>query len=74
MNRRTKKLLKSFLKLFLIYIIIVPLVFFLLDGDTITSKLEKKPFSFILEMTGIAAGIALVISLWMSRDPEMKEW
>lgn len=74
MNRRTKKFFKSFFILFLIYIIIVPAVFFLLDSDTIVENLGTKPVSFVLKMVGIATSIALVISFWLSRDPEMKEW
>ncbi|MBK6937725.1 MAG: hypothetical protein IPH18_13200 [Chitinophagaceae bacterium] len=74
MNRRTKKFWRLVAKLFLIYIILVPAVFLIFDYKTVSAKFNDDAWSIIIKMSGIALSIALIISLWMSRDPEMKEW
>lgn len=73
-NRRAKKFLKSVLKLFLIYLIVVPAIYFILDSESFKEHFNDDPFIFILILTGIALGIALILTFWLRRDPEMKEW
>jgi hypothetical protein len=71
-KRRTKKFWKSVVVLFAIYVVVVPAVFLLLDSSLVVRHFNKDPFAFILKLTGIAFGIALLISLWQSRDPELR--
>ena len=73
-SRRTKKFFKSVLKLFLIYLVVVPLIYFILDSESFKVHFNDDPFIFILILTGIALGIAFILTLWLRRDPEMKEW
>lgn len=73
-NRQSKKFLKSVLKLFLIYLIAVPAVYFVLDSESFKEHLKEDPFIFILILAGIALGIAVLLTFWLRRDPEMKEW
>ena len=73
-SRRNKKFLRSVLKLFLIYLVVVPLIYFILDSESFKEHFNDDPFIFILILTGIALGIAFILTLWLRRDPEMKEW
>lgn len=73
-RRRNKRFWKSFLILFLIYLVVIPAVFYLLDAERVTKLFSEDSFGFILKMTGIAAGISLIINIWTKRDPELKEY
>ena len=73
-SRRSRKFWKSVIIIFLIYFLIVPAVYFILDSATVIKSIKGYPFRFILEMAGIALGIALILALWTSRDPELKKW
>ncbi len=73
-RRRTKKFWKSVLVLFAIYSVVVPAIFLLFDNTAVSRHFNKDPFAFVLKMAGIAFGIATIISLWASRDPELRRW
>jgi hypothetical protein len=73
-KRANKKFWKSVLILFAIYSVIVPAVFLLFDSTAVSRHFNKDPFDFVLKMAGIAFGIATIISLWLSRDPELRRW
>jgi hypothetical protein len=73
-SRTKKKFWKSVFQLFLIYIIIIPLLFYILDQQTFLKLLRKDTDLFILEMVGIPLAIAMVISYWTKSDPELKRW
>ena len=73
-SRQNKKFFKSVLKLFLIYLIAVPAVYFILDSESFKEHLKEDPAIFILIIAGIALGISLVLTFWLRRDPEMNEW
>jgi cytochrome bd-type quinol oxidase subunit 2 len=73
-KRATKKFWKSFLVLFAIYSVIVPAVFLLLDSSSVIRHFNKDPLVLIVKMVGLASGIALIISMWQSRDPELRGW
>ncbi len=73
-RRTNKKFWIRVLRLTLIYLIIVPIVFFFLDKSSFTNELKSAPLELILKMAGIAFGISLVISFWGHRDPELRKY
>jgi hypothetical protein len=73
-RRITKKFWNKVLWLTLVYIVIVPVIFYILDKSSVNEELKTAPFQFILKMTGIAIGISLVISFWGHRDPELRKY
>lgn len=73
-RRINKKFWTRVFRLTLIYIIIVPLIFFLLDRSSVNSELKTDPWSFVFKMAGIAFGISLIISFWGHRDPELRKY
>lgn len=74
-NRRSrKKFWNSVLQLSFIYLIIIPAVFYILDNPLMLKLVKQDPFLFMLEITGAAISIALIISFWSKRDPELKKW
>jgi hypothetical protein len=73
-SRTQKKFWKSVFQLFIIYIIIIPILFYILDQQTFLKLLRKDTDLFILEMVGIPLAIAMVISYWTKSDPELKRW
>jgi len=77
MSTRRRVNRKFWIKVFqltLIYLIIVPVVFYLLDKSSVSLDLKTAPVSFILKMAGIAFGISLIISFWGHRDPELRKY
>lgn len=73
-TRAKKKFWRSVLQLFLIYAIIIPIVFYLLDKETFLKLAKRDTPLFVLEIAGAAAGIAFIISFWSRRDPELRNW
>jgi uncharacterized protein YjeT (DUF2065 family) len=73
-KRAAKKFWKSVFQLSLIYMLIIPGIFYLLDPNTFLKLARKDIFLFCLQMAGAAVGIALIISYWSRRDPELREW
>lgn len=73
-NRSTRKFWKSVIQLFLIYLIIFPVLFYILDQQTLLRLLKKDPGLFIFEMAGIPMAIAMIISYWTKSDPELRKW
>lgn len=74
-RRRTKRSIRNkVFRLFLLYIILVPLVFFLLDKSNTLESLKNDTGLFILKMTGIALGISVILSFWGHRDPELRKY
>lgn len=73
-HRRSRKFWKSLLAFFLIYFIVVPAIYYILDPDVVVRHFTDDPGLFILKMAGIAMGIALILTIWTRRDPELKRW
>lgn len=73
-RRTNKKFWNRVFRLTLIYLIIVPIVFYFLDKSSVTAELKNTPIEFIFKMTGIAFGISLIISFWGHRDPELRKY
>lgn len=73
-TRAKKKFWRSVLQLSLIYAIIIPIVFYLLDKETFLKLAKRDTALFVLEIAGAAVGIALIISFWSRRDPELRNW
>jgi hypothetical protein len=73
-RRANKKFWNKVFRLTLIYILIVPVIFYLLDKSSVTNDLKTTPVSFVLKMAGIAFGISLIISFWGHRDPELRKY
>jgi len=69
-----KKFWNKFFRLFLLYLVLVPLIFLLLDRSTIYQEVRKDSLVFILKIAGIVLGIAMIISFWSNRDPELREY
>ncbi len=72
--RATRRFWRSVLQLFLVYLVIIPVIFFLLDQDTFLKWFREEPVLFPLELAGVAMGISLLISFWSRRDPELRKW
>jgi hypothetical protein len=62
------------MQLFLIYLVIFPIVFYILDQHTLLHLLKKDPELFVLEMVGIPLAIAMIITYWTKSDPELRKW
>jgi len=73
-RRASKKFWNKVFKLFLLYLVIVPLIFFILDRTSVYQELKEDTLVFILKIAGIALGIALIISFWSNRDPELRKY
>jgi len=73
-RRANKKFWNKVFRLFLLYLVLVPLLFLLLDRSTVYQEVREDTFVFILKMAGIALGIALIISFWSNRDPELRKY
>jgi hypothetical protein len=74
-RRRTiKKFWNRVFRLTLIYLIIVPIVFYFLDKSSVSAELKTAPVELVLKMAGIAFGISLIISFWGHRDPELRKY
>ncbi len=74
-RRRTNKKFWSRVFLsFLLYIVIVPLIFLLLDRHRLIDEFREAPWQVILKISGIAFGISLVINFWGHRDPELRKY
>jgi hypothetical protein len=73
-RRITKKFWNKVFWLTLVYIVIVPVIFYILDKSSVNEELKTAPIQFIFKMAGIALGISLVISFWGHRDPELRKY
>ena len=73
-RRINRKFWNRVFRLTLIYLIIVPAVFYFLDKTSVSTELKTAPVEFILKMSGIAFGISLIISFWGHRDPELRKY
>ncbi|MFN8290078.1 MAG: hypothetical protein U0U70_07475 [Chitinophagaceae bacterium] len=73
-RHRLKKFWRSFFILFIIYLLVIPALYFILDAEQVTKSFNEDPFMFILKMAGIAAGISFIIAFWTRRDPELKKY
>lgn len=60
--------------MFLIYAVVIPAIFFILDRETFVRLFRKEPLLFPLELAGAAFGISLIITAWTHRDPELQKW
>lgn len=73
-QRSSKKFRNKVTRFFFIYLLLIPLVLYLLDKNMVTDELKSAPVLFTFKMAGIALGISLVISFWGQRDPELRKW
>lgn len=73
-RRTNRKFWNRVFRLTLIYLIIVPVIFYFLDKSSVSNELKTAPAGFILKMAGIAFGISLIISFWGHRDPELRKY
>ncbi len=73
-RRANRKFWNRVFRLTLIYLIIVPIIFYLLDKTSVSQELKTAPIEFIAKMAGIAFAISLVISFWGHRDPELRKY
>lgn len=73
-RRANKKFWNKVFRLFLLYLVLVPLIFLILDRSTVYQEVREDTLVFILKVAGIALGIALIISFWSNRDPELREY
>ena len=73
-RRANKKFWNKVFRLFLLYLVLVPLIFLILDRSTGYQEVKEDTLVFILKMAGIALGIALIISFWSNRDPELRKY
>ncbi len=73
-RRANKKFWNKVFRLFLLYLVLVPLIFLILDRSTVYQEVKEDTLVFILKMAGIALGIALIISFWSNRDPELRKY
>ena len=73
-RRANKKFWNKVFRLFLLYLVLVPLIFIILDRSTVYQEVREDTLVFILKMAGIALGIALIISFWSNRDPELRKY
>ena len=73
-RRANRKFWNRVFRLTLIYLVIVPIVFYFLDKNNLQSEFKTAPFGLILKVAGIAFGISLVMSFWGHRDPELRKY
>jgi len=73
-TRARKRFWRSVFRLFALYALLLPLVFFLLDRPLFISLAKDDIALFCVELLGIALVISLVINLWSHRDPELQKW
>jgi hypothetical protein len=73
-RRINKKFWIKVFRLTLVYLVIVPVIFYILDKTSVSEDLKTAPFLFVLKMAGIAFGISLIISFWGHRDPELRKY
>lgn len=73
-SRRKNSLLKQFVQLFLIYLFVIPAVFAILDWKLFSRYFEKDAGLMLLCITGVAAIIALLWSLWSRHERRMHSW
>ncbi|MGB3005448.1 MAG: hypothetical protein WBC06_02990 [Chitinophagaceae bacterium] len=73
-NRRTRRFWKSVFILFLIYLLVIPLIYIAMDYASVEKSFKSDPILFILEMMGISFVIAVILSAWTRRDPELRKW
>ncbi len=73
-RRAIRKFWNRVFRLTLIYLVIVPIVFYFLDKNNLQSEFKTAPFGLILKVAGIAFGISLVMSFWGHRDPELRKY
>jgi hypothetical protein len=45
-----------------------------LDFPTVEKSIKSNPVLFILEMIGISFVLAVILSAWTRRDPELRKW
>ncbi len=72
--RIDKRFWRSFFIYFLVYLIVVPLIYFILDGSSFMTSFRSDATWHILKIAGIALGIAIIVSLWGARDPELRKY
>lgn len=72
--RARKKFWRSVLQLFVLYAVLIPVVFYILDTQTFSRLFRKDPVLFCFELAGAAFGISLIINFWSKRDPELQKW
>jgi len=73
-RRANKKFWNKVFRLFLLYLVLVPLIFLLLDRSTVNQEVREDSLVIILKIAGIALGIALIMSFWSNRDPELRKY
>ncbi len=73
-RRTNRKFWNKVFRLTLIYLIVVPVVFYFLDKSSVNTELKNAPVGFIFKITGIAFAISLIISFWGHRDPELRQY
>lgn len=73
-TRAKKKYWKSILRMFVLYAVIIPLVYFLLDSKLFVDDFTDDPFWFVVKLLGAAFAISYVINTWLLRDPELRRW
>jgi len=67
-----RKFVNSFIILFLVYLIVVPAFFFILDPESASRDFKKSVSNFLVKMGGIAMLISFVITLWSRKDPALR--
>jgi hypothetical protein len=60
--------------MFLIYLFVIPAVYYLIDRESMTSQIRTKPLQLIAAISGISLAISLVIAFWLRRDPELRKY
>jgi len=73
-RRTNKKFWNRVFLSFLLYSIVVPLIYLLLDRQHLINGFKEDPWLVILKITGIALGISLVMNFWGPRDPELRKY
>lgn len=73
-RRFDKKFSRTLLICFLIYLIVIPLIYFILDKNSFYELFRKDILQNILKISGIALGVALIMALWLRKDPELRKW
>jgi ABC-type spermidine/putrescine transport system permease subunit II len=73
-TRSRRRFRRSVFQLFLLYAVIIPVIFYALDKQTFLRLARRDTFLFCIELAGAAFIIALIISTWSKRDPELQKW